>query len=329
MTVVEHPGSRLSSRPALLLSVLAAVSSSASGTFGKALIVSGWSTGGVLLVRTALAAVVLAPWALRAARRGRVRLRGNLCGILLLGVVGIAGTVICYYNAATTLPIGVAMMILYVSPVLVLGWVCLRHRERPAARTVLGAATAIAGLVLVVAAMGLDQPDPGGVAWALGGAVCVATYFLASDQMSASVPPSALACTGLAVATVGIGALALLGLLPVRFSAAEVELGSWSVPPIVPLLLVACLSTAFVYVAGFVAVGVLGARMTSFVGLAEPIAALGVAWLLLGETPRPVQFLGCGLIVGGVILIRSDVSGRLRRGVKADADRTPFLPDPG
>jgi drug/metabolite transporter (DMT)-like permease len=112
-------------------------------------------------------------------------------------------------------------------------------------------------------------------------------------------------------------------------STAPVDLGGWSVPPIVPLVLVACLSTAFVYVAGFTAVSVLGARLTSFVALAEPVAALGVAWLLLGESPRPSQLAGCALIVAGVILIRADGSGRLRRGLKADADRAPFLPDPG
>lgn len=329
MTIEANRAGRLGPRGALTLSVCAAASSSASGTFGKALVLSGWSTGGVLLPRTMLAVLVLLPWALWAARRHGVVWRGNLRGVLVLGVVGIGGTVMCYYNAVTTLPIGVAMMVLYISPVLVLGWICVRHRERPAATTVAGAATALGGLALVVTAMGVERPSPGGLAWALGGAVCVATYFLSSDSVSPAVPPTVLACAGLTVAGACIALLGVSGLLPMRMSSAPVDLGGWSVPPIVPLLLVACLSTAFVYVAGFTAVSVLGARVTSFVALAEPIAALGVAWLLLGETPRPVQLVGCALIVLGVVLIRADSSGRLRRGVKADADRAPFLPDPG
>lgn len=314
---------------AIAIEVVAAVSSSASGPFGKSLILSGWSTGGVLLVRTCLAALVLAPLAWWSLRRDAIDLRRNVGGILVLGVLGITGTVVCYYNAVARLPVGVAMMLLYLSPVLVLIWVWLRHGERPAGTTVVGAMIAIGGLVMVVAAMGLRSPSPVGIAWALGGAACVATYFLASDRMTASIPPVALASAGLSVAAVAIGLLVATGLLPFRVAGTPVDLGGWRVTPIVPLVLVVLLSTVFVYVAGFTAVRVLGARVTSFVALAEPIAALGMAWLLLGEVPRLLQFAGAGLVVAGVVLIRSERSVHLRRWLKLDENRSQFLADRG
>jgi len=320
----------LAPRTALTLAVAAAVASSASGPFGKSLILSGWSTGGVLLSRTTIATLVLLPAAVWLALRHGARLRENAAGIAVLGAVGIAGTVICYYNAVAALPVAVAMIILYVSPVLVLAWLWLRHGDRPAARTLAGAVVSLGGLLLVVAATGVDErASPTGIAWALGGALCVATYFLASDRITGSVPPVTLACAGLAVASAGIGLLALVGLLPVGITSAPAQLGGWTVSPAVPLALVVLVSTIFVYVAAFAAVSVLGARVTSFVALAEPIAALGVAWALLGEVPRPLQLVGAALVVAGVALIRTDRSDRVRRSLRADEDTEPFLAEPG
>lgn len=312
------------------LSASAAVASSASGPFGKSLILSGWSTSGVLLSRTALATLVLLPAAVWFVVRCGAGLKGNFSGIVLLGTIGIAGTSICYYNAVSTLPVGVAMIVLYISPVLVLAWLWIRHGERPAVRTILGAAVAIGGLSLAVAAMGIDRlPSPAGLGWAFGGALCVATYFLTSDRMTASIHPVTLACAGLAVSSVTIGAVALVGLLPVRIRLGLVDLGGVSVSPVIPLAIVVCVSTVYVYVAGFIAVSVLGARVTSFVALAEPIAALGLAWALLGEVPRPLQLVGAVLVVAGVVLIRTDRSDRVRHSLKADDDTEPFIAEPG
>ncbi|GAB3857731.1 EamA family transporter [Nocardioides maradonensis] len=320
---------RLGARAALGLEVVAAVSSSASGPFGKSLILGGWTAGGVLLLRTSLAALVLFGPACWAARRRRVSLRASLGGVVVLGAIGITGTALCYYNALARLPVGVAMMLLYLSPVLVLGWVWLRHGERPSPATLLGAAVSIGGLVVVVAAMGVQRPSPVGIAWALGGACCVATYFLASERMTASMPPVTLACGGLGVSAVALCLLVLVGLLPFRISSAPVALGDRAMGPFVPLVLVVLLSTVFVYVAGFTAVSVLGARVTSFVALAEPIAALGMAWLLLGEAPRPLQLGGAALVIVGVVIIRTAGSDRVRRSLRADEATDPFLADPG
>jgi drug/metabolite transporter (DMT)-like permease len=317
-------GRRLGARSAIAVEVVVAVSSSASGPFGKSLILSGWSAGGVLLTRTCLAALLLLPSAWWVARRHGTDLRRGLGGVTVLGVVGITGTVVCYYNAVARLPVGVAMTLLYLSPVLVLGWVWLRHGERPAASTCLGAVVAIGGLVLVVAAMGVQRPSPSGIGWAVGGASCVATYFLVSDRMTASVPPVVLACAGLSVASVSIGLLVAVGLLPFQATGAAVDLGGWIVSPVLPLVLVVLLSTVFVYVTGFTVVRVLGARVTSFVALAEPIAALGSAWLVLGEVPHPLQLAGAAFVVAGVVLIRAD---RSDRPIVRSSLRRPPAPD--
>lgn len=293
--------------PALALAVAAAVTSSTSGPFGKLLLEAGWSVGAVATARTGIAALALVPLALWTARRRPVRLRGRLRSVTALGVVGTAGTIVCYFNAVSRLPVGVAMMVMYTAPVLVLLYAWLRYGDRPGRRTLLGAAACVGGLFAVVGATGVDRPDPVGIAWAMGAAVCVATYFLSSDRAVAGIPPTVLGCLALLLATATTFVLGVAGALPLHVGTDVVRMGGARVPALVPLLLVALVSTVFTYVAGMVAVRALGARLTSFVGLCELVATLGSAWLLLGEAPRPVQLAGGALIVLGVLLIREPV----------------------
>ena len=46
------------------------------------------------------------------------------------------------------------------------------------------------------------------------------------------------------------------------------------------------------YVAGIAAARRLGARLASFTGMAEVFFAVLFAWLLLGQLPSPMEFLG-------------------------------------
>ena len=61
---------------------------------------------------------------------------------------------------------------------LVVGWLWLRHGQRPRRLTVTGAVTAIAGLAMVLDLAGSARIDPVGVMWGLLAAVGLAIYFL-------------------------------------------------------------------------------------------------------------------------------------------------------
>ncbi|MDT7679884.1 MAG: hypothetical protein QOG57_194, partial [Pseudonocardiales bacterium] len=59
----------------------------------------------------------------------------------------------------------VALLLEYLGPVLVIGWVWLVRRKPPIRRTLLGAGLAIVGLVLVVQVWSATQASWPGVAW--------------------------------------------------------------------------------------------------------------------------------------------------------------------
>ena len=108
---------------------------------------------------------------------------------------------------------------------------------------------------------------------------------------------------------VGAVALALVGwtgLMPVTAIAGNVHFLGHRVSWIVPVLGLALLASVFGYVAGIGAARRLRAKLASFIGLAEVLFAILFAWLLLGQLPSPVQFLGGAFILGGVALVRVD-----------------------
>ena len=85
-------------------------------------------------------------------------------------------------------------------------------------------------------------------------------------------------------------------------------------------------AAAIAYVTGIAAARLLGANLASFVGLTEVMFAVLIAWMLLGELPTGMQFVGGLLIVAGVALVRVD---ELRPALRAARSGTPHEPAAG
>ncbi|HXZ75732.1 MAG TPA: EamA family transporter, partial [Streptosporangiaceae bacterium] len=183
----------------------------------------------------------------------------------------------------------------------------LRHGQRPRRLTVAGTAAAIAGLAMVLDLGGSARIDPVGVMWGLLAAVGLAIYFLlgaATDEEP--LPPTVMAWAGMCVGAVALAALGLAGVLPLTATTASVDFLGHRVSWVVPVLGLSLLAAAISYVAGIGAARRLGAKLASFIGLAEVLFAILFAWVLLGQLPSAVQFVGGAFILAGVTLVRTD-----------------------
>ena len=158
----------------LLAAVLSAATFATSGTFGKALLATGWTPGSVVTARVGLAGLVLLGPALYAVRGLPGVVRRSVWLILGFGVVAVAGCQVAYFNAVQRMPIGVALLLEYLGVVLVVLWVWRRSRRSPAPAALVGVALSLAGLVLVLDLTGSVQLDPVGVFWGLLAAVGLA-----------------------------------------------------------------------------------------------------------------------------------------------------------
>jgi drug/metabolite transporter (DMT)-like permease len=189
----------------------------------------------------------------------------------------------------------------------VVGWLWLRHGQRPRRLTAIGGATAIIGLALVLNLAGSAHVSPVGVMWGLLAAVGLAFYFLLSAAEDAEpLPPIVMAWAGMCTGAATLAALGWLGVLPISYRTSDVDFLGRHVSWIVPVLGLSLVAAVISYVAGIGAARRLGAKLASFIGMAEVLFAILFAWLLLGQLPSPVQFLGGAFILAGVTLVRAD-----------------------
>lgn len=295
-------GSRLAT--GLGLAVASALTFGLSGSFASSLFATGWSAGSVALVRIALGALVVLPFGLVALRGRWGAVRRNARLLLAYGLLAVAGAQFCYFSAVQLMQVGPALLIEYTAPAAVVVWFWLRHGQRPGPVTIAGAVLAALGLVLVLDLVGGVSLDPVGVAWSLAAMVGAATYFVINGNGETGLPPLALAAGGLVVGALGLGLLALVGLLPLRASTAPVQLAGAELAWWVPLLLLGVVTAGVAYVTGIAAGRRLGSRLSSFVALLEVVAGVVFAWLLLDELPRAIQLLGGVLILAGVVAVK-------------------------
>lgn len=298
-----------------------------SGVFASSLLDAGWSPGAAVAARIGGAALVLAgPTVL--ALRGRWHLLRRHAGLIVAyGVVAMAACQVFYFNAIQTLDVGVALLLEYLGPVLIIGWLWLRTGQRPSGLTLTGAATSVAGLALVLDLTGAVDVDLVGVAWGLAAAVGLAVYFVLSAHEAEGLPPVALAGAGMVVATVVLVAVGVVGIMPFEATATDVELAGHQTSWLVAWLGLVLVATTVAYVSGIAASRRLGSHLASFVGLTEVMFAVLFAWLVLGQVLSVVQLAGGVLIVLGVGLVRyAELAADRRSGRPTPPDGV--LPSP-
>lgn len=313
--------------PALLLALVSAAAFALSGSFAKSLFDVGWSPGAAVAVRIGGAAAVLLIPVIVTLVRNWVAVKGSLGRIAIYGVVPIALCQLFYFNAVQHLSVGVALLLEYLSPVLLVGWAWVMTRQRPRVLTIIGATSAMAGLVLVLDLAGSQKVSVEGILWGLAAAVCSAVYFIMSSRSGDNVPPILMAGGGTAVGAIMIIGLGVVGILPMAFTFENPVFAGTQVHWLVPVLGLVLITTVFAYVVGIVSTRGLGSKVASFVALFEVLFAVVWAWILLGELPRAIQLLGGVAIMGGVVLVRLDeLRGSPRRGPSYPVDLAAELP---
>jgi drug/metabolite transporter (DMT)-like permease len=305
MTHDVHVSPTRGARAGLAFAVLAAASFGLSGALASGLLDAGWSPAALVLCRIGVGALALAGPAVVALRGRWQLLRANAGFLLAFGLVAVAGCQFAYFNAVERLPVAVAILIEYAAPVAVVGWLWGRHRQTPTRLTFVGAAVAIAGLLLVLDIFSVGSVDGIGVLWALGGMVGCAFFFVVSAGEENGLPPIVLAAGGLVVGSVALGLAGALGLVEMSASTARATYNGTSVSWWLPVLALGVVTAAISYVTGIFASRALGARLASFVALLEVLFSVIFAWLLLGQLPGAVQLLGGVLLLGGVIVVRA------------------------
>ncbi|GAB3476685.1 EamA family transporter [Nocardiopsis coralliicola] len=295
----------------LAFAVASALAFGGSGPAARPLLDAGVDPLHVTWLRVAGAALILAPLAVRHRRA----LRTHPALLLAYGVFPMAGVQGFYFAAIARIPVGVALLIEFLGPVLVLGWVRFVRRRRVPRSAAWGVLLALIGLAFLVEAWAGIRLDGPGLALALGAAACQAAYFLLSDAASADVDPMALVSYGCLTAALLLTPIAAPWTLPWPALAGSATLGGAELPAALLVVWLAAVTTALAYATGIAAIRRLSPTVAGPVAYLEVVTAIALAWLLLGEALTPVQSLGAAVIIAGAYLAQ--------RAVPEKPDRHP------
>ncbi|CAM4128673.1 Inner membrane transporter RhtA [Mycobacterium basiliense] len=297
-------------RLGLLFAVGSALAFGSSGPFAKALMGAGWSPTAAVVARLAGGALAMAAFA-TIVRPGWIRESvGHARTVALYGVVPIAGAQLSYYNAVAHLSVGVALLLEYTSPVLVVVWVWTTTRRRPTHMTLAGVGLAVVGIMLVLNVFSDVHFNLVGVGWGLAAAVCAACYFVMSANVSNSsaddegIHPVTLAAAGLAVGAAAVTLLGVGGIVPLTFTTSDTVLAGSTTSWVVPVVALGVVATAIAYTLGIMGIARLRPRFASLVGLSEVLFAVLAAWALVGEAMTPAQAIGGAIVLAGLAVAR-------------------------
>ncbi|WP_394551608.1 DMT family transporter [Agromyces sp. MMS24-JH15] len=316
----------------ILLGLAAGLAFGAGGAVVKPVLEAGWTPGAAVFTRIAVAAVLLTIPALVALKFDLRPLWRAKWIVLLYGLVAVAGVQFAFYASLERIPVSTTLLIEYLAPIALVLFAWVRTRRLPQRVVLAGSVLAIIGLVLVIGpgmvGSGGGSLDPLGLLFALVAMIGVCVYYALGERAGDALPPIALVAAGFWVGAIALAVLGATGLLPMHAEFGDVDFLGGTAPAMVPLLVVGLVSTAFAYVAGIAAIGMLGSRLAAFLGLSEVVFAGVIGWVLLGEALSPLQLLGGAAILGGIVLVRMERRAEPETSVPLEIDLVPAADAP-
>ena len=220
--------------------------------------------------------------------------RADLPLLAAFGLLGVLAVQLVYYEAIQRIPIGVALVIEYTAPLLILGYWRVRGRHVGLGLWVAGILT-VAGCYFVVGAYDaqLREVNTIGALLAAADAAILASYFLIAERLVTRYSSWALLCVGFGAAAIAWSIARPLWTLD--WSRLNGELG-------LDVLGVVVVATVVPYLFSVGAVRLIPAARVGLASTAEPVIAAVAAWLLIGESLQALQVVGGLIVVAGILV---------------------------
>jgi drug/metabolite transporter (DMT)-like permease len=288
--------------------ILAAVLFGINGAMSRVAMGSGLSPESFTTLRITGAALVFVAYAACFRRPALRRPRGTaLLLVIALGLVGVAGLQLTYNVAIDRLPLGIALLIEYLAPVLVVLWVRFVRKEPVRPQMWAAVVLAVAGLAVVSRVWNGLAFDGLGVVMALLAAVCFAAYFLLGEHNVGFDDPLRIILWAFVVATVCMNLIQPIWTTP-ELPSTTSGLGRFddvAINPWLVLVIVVVLGTVVPFFLEMVALRHLPATIVTVVAMLEPVIAVVLGWGWFHESLTPVQVLGAVAVLGGIVLAQT------------------------
>jgi len=234
----------------------------------------------------------------------RVPLRFTARNKRILPVIGllIAVQSLCLYSAVARLPVALALLAFNTYPIWTALWDWVLYRRAPERALLLAMPVILIGLALALdvlgAASGLGAAGQWGrigigVVFALAAAATFGVALVLTQHEAGDVDGRVRTLTTMSI----VGLFALAGVaVQGGFQLPQAPIGWWGLAALTFLY-----GTAFTIM--FTVLPKLGVVGNSAIMNVEPVFALVLAWLILGQAIAPVQVAGALLVVGAVMVL--------------------------
>jgi drug/metabolite transporter (DMT)-like permease len=285
----------------ILLSAIGAVGFASKGIFAKALYAQGWNVGAVVTIRALLALPVTLAWVLCITRSTPLRFTHPraIAGACLAGIA-------CYYvgamldfQALTLIDASVERVLLFSYPSMVVILDSVLYRRRPQASVISALIVTYLGISMVVTGLDLRilHGNLAGAGLVLACASTSALYFVAGDRWTQSIGSAGFTLFALTAATACLTIHHLVfgtsGHPPITLKSSLLFAGIVVFSTVIPMLAMA------------EGVRRLGAPRASVVSTVGPPTTILLGSSLLHEHLTIPQWIGVGLIVGGILLLET------------------------
>lgn len=243
----------------------------------------------VLFLRFGIAAVIM--FAILFASKTPLPRGLLLVELILLGAIAYVGESLAYFTALTMASAGLVALLLYIYPALVTTISAIFLKEHLTTMKIVALFLALSGTALTI------QITSGGsivgILLGIAAAVDYAIYILLGSRIvkrSGSIGSTAV----IIASTAGVYAI----IAPIHGLTFPVDVQGW-----VAILAIALVSTVLAFVTFFAGLKRIGPTTASTLSTFEPIVAVALAAVVLGETITPVQALGGALILAAVVIL--------------------------
>ncbi len=241
----------------------------------------------------------------------KVRLH-ELPAFAVFGIGGLTSVQLTYFVAIALLPIGVAVLLQYLAPVLLLAFERIVGQRPFDRRVLLAIGLSVSGCFLAVGAYRADllRLNLVGTGVALLSAVCFAVYATQASRLVRRHPVATVLFYGFGFGSLFWLAYDLVSRRPVLVSS----------PVLAVMLGVAALGTLLPFGLLIAALRVLMPSRAAIVSTLEPVVAGAIAFAWFGEYLEPLQLLGGALVLGAIVLAQLEgtaSAGGLPAGLRA------------
>ena len=265
----------------------------------------GVSSGELALYRAVLAAVMVGGFLL--ITRQRVAVFAGKKELLLLGISGAAMGInwMLLFEAYKYTTVSVATLSYYFAPVIVMIVCPLIFRERITGLQILCFVMASIGIILITGTAGGGSSDLLGIALGLGAAALYATVMILNKFIKGVGGLSRTFVQFIAAIIVLIPYVALTG----GFNLGALSATGWGA-----LITVGVLHTGITYCMYFSAIKELPGKEVAILSYVDPLTAVAVSVIWLGEGITPWQIVGGILILGFTLLSELPITKKHKWG---------------